>query len=236
MWKDKGLQIVMLPTENESKLSLDFYGRLFLGAYPKGTPLNQYLYLLSDEEIKEWDNYLDDCNDIRKAVTSVKEYWSNRSSYKKIIASTDPSLNLPQFPNAFIEEYVKRYNSKKSLEVEVEYIIEHDLRTRNKEEEFKEVLVIKEGEISIRFKEEKKPCTHEVVAEAMRIVSRDVRTPKVTYPFDIKHNGERMYSQAQMEMRLFEGIAHAISYPETFVTGICLDSTKTKNWIKENLK
>ena len=234
MWKDKGLQLVMLPTENESKLSLDFYGRLFLGAYPKGTPLNQYLYLLSDEEIKEWDNYLDDCNDIRKAVTSVKEYWSNRSSYKKIIASTDPSLNLPQFPNAFIEEYVKRYNSKKSLEVEVEYM-SNFISSNKWKIEFEE-LNTNDNTISIRFKEEKKPCTHEVVAEAMRIVSRDVRTPKVTYPFDIKHNGERMYSQAQMEMRLFEGIAHAISYPETFVTGICLDSTKTKNWIKENLK
>ena len=97
------------------------------------------------------------------------------------------------------------------------------------------ILPSEDNAISIQFKEEK-PCTHEVVEEAMKIVSKDVRTPKVTYPFNIKHNGERVYSRAQMEMRLFEGIAHAISCPETFVTGICLDSTKTKNWIKENLK
>ena len=164
MWKDKGLQLAMLPTTNNSTIvkskrdgSVVCHPLVTIGwsCFQPSHWEPQYLYLLSEGKIEEGDIYLDDCNDIRKAVTSVKEYWSNRSSYKKIISSIDPSLNLPQFPNAFIEEYVKRYNSKKSLEVEVEYIIEHDLRTRNKEEEFKEVLVIKEGEISIRFKEEK---------------------------------------------------------------------------------
>ena len=44
---------------------------------------------------------------------------------KKVIASTGPSTNLLQFPSSFLEEYVKRYNSKKSLEVEVEYVCGH---------------------------------------------------------------------------------------------------------------
>ena len=182
MWKDKGLKIVMLSTNDKVGIGCIFkkiksspfplseevsVGGIVLNENPIVVESNEYfeakyLYLLSDEEIKEGDIYLDDCNDIRKAVTSVKEYWSNRSSYKKIIASTDPSLNLPQFPSSFLEEYVKRYNSKKSLEVEVKYESyweDYHGRGTNEESDFcynlNRLKVNPDNTISIRFKEEK---------------------------------------------------------------------------------
>ena len=180
MWKDKGLQLVMLPTNErvyvggmfiktkECPVRIDGdmkVGEMTLNENPRVTGTNEYfeaqhLYLLSDEDMRVGDINVpsDFSSEGDLSLTSAEDLDvvnDKFNGYRKVIACNNPSLNLPQFPNAFIEEYVNRYNSKKSLEVEVEYIIEHNLRTRNKEEEFKEVLVIKEGEISIRFKEER---------------------------------------------------------------------------------
>lgn len=206
MWKDNGLQLVMLPTENKTMLFRDsevIYTTCELGL-PKFDRLispsleGLYLYLLSDEEIKIGDIFLTNEGSIETATgmygNCPYDLINEVGGQYKVISSTDPSLNIPTFTESFLEEYVKRYNSKKSLEVDCNEVIDNA--------------------ISIQFKEEK--CI----------------TPIIKYTF----GGEKMYTLAQMEMRLFEGIAHAISYPETFITGICLDSTKTKNWIKENLK
>ena len=207
MWKDKGLQLVMLPTTNSSNLGLYIDTKNIVlrkqSDIPRGE--SQYLYLLSDEEIKEGEIVLTDENSIERATGLYGNFpcdlINEVGGQRKVIAATDPSLNLPQFPSSFLEEYVKRYNSKKSLEVEVEYTKEGRWNWGGSDPICDAwILNSEDNTISIRFKEEK------------------------------------MYSQAQMEMRLLEGIGHAISYPETFVTGICLDSTKTKNWIKENLK
>ena len=213
MWKDKGLQLVMLPTTNSSNLGLYIDTKNLVlrkqSDIPRGE--SQYLYLLSDEEIKEGEIVLTDENSIERATGLYGNFpcdlINEVGGQRKVIAATDPSLNLPQFPSSFLEEYVKRYNSKKSLEVEVKYESyweDYHGRETNEESDFcynlNRLKVNPDNTISILFKEEKK------------------------------------YSQAQMEMRLLEGIGHAISYPETFVTGICLDSTKTKNWIKKNLK
>jgi hypothetical protein len=179
----------------------------------------QYLYLLSDEEIKEGElNTPSDFWDFSITNEEDLEIVNNKlNGYRKVIASTDPSLNLPKFPYSFLEEYVNKYNSKKSLEVEVKYIMEHNLRTRNKEEEFKEIPIINDNTISIRFKEEK-PCTHKVVEEAMRIVSKDVRTP------NISKKEEKMYSRSNVEELL---LAFNEDKPGVY---------DCSNWIKENLK
>ena len=106
----------------------------------------QHLYITSDEDIKEDDWYIDDCNQIRRSVTSDKEYWSVREDYKKIIATTDTLLisinehyfdvnksrksavleqkTLPQIPQQFIELYCQKYNEGNYItEVIVEYEI-----------------------------------------------------------------------------------------------------------------
>ena len=55
MWKDKGLQLVMLPTTNSSNLGLYIDTKNLVlrkqSDIPRGE--SQYLYLLSDEEIRD---------------------------------------------------------------------------------------------------------------------------------------------------------------------------------------
>src|SRR5690606_23945131 len=54
----------------------------------------QHLYILSYEDIQVGDFYIDDCNLIRQAITSDKDYWASRPDYKKIIATTNEELRL----------------------------------------------------------------------------------------------------------------------------------------------
>lgn len=138
-------QVIMLPTENESKIieinnNLDLYefdvkqitGRSYTA---------QHLYILSDEEIKKGDWYIDSVltNDI-KVKKCIKEYRSLLDSEycKKIIATTDASLTykipsgeiypewdykaLPQPSQGFIEKYIKKYNKGNIItDILVEY-------------------------------------------------------------------------------------------------------------------
>lgn len=81
-----------------------------------------HLYVLSNEKIKKGDYYIDDINEVRKSITSDKEYWESRPNYKKIIATTDKSLNLYQIPENFIRHYINKYNQGNIItEVLVEY-------------------------------------------------------------------------------------------------------------------
>ena len=75
----------------------------------------RHLCITSSDRIKEGDWYIDDCNEIRKSHTSDKEYWKARSSYKKIIAATDRSLNLPE-----IGEVIQYYEKDEKVIVEYE--------------------------------------------------------------------------------------------------------------------
>ena len=77
------------------------------------------LSILIEDDIKEGEWYIDDTYEVRKAVTSDSDYWEVRKSYKKIVATTDASLevtnqkdsillnNLPQPSQAFIKEFFK---------------------------------------------------------------------------------------------------------------------------------
>ena len=92
----------------------------------------QHLYITSNEEIKEGEYGLSALN---KVVVIGKLY--KKSLYKKIIATTDTSLQyaidkspynmeiygLPQLPQQFIEDYIKEYNKGNVItDVEVEYV------------------------------------------------------------------------------------------------------------------
>lgn len=65
----------------------------------------KYLYITSDEEIKE-DNY--GLSALNEVVLIGKLY--DKSLYKKIIATTDISLGLPLISQQFIEKYIEEYN------------------------------------------------------------------------------------------------------------------------------
>lgn len=164
MWKDNGLQLVMLPTKEETSLIIDDNSRtLHKLDNPKEAAWGfQQLYLLSDEEIKEgdWCCKKDVKGWVFKWVDTTNDWYDNS---KKIIATTDPSLNLPCFPSSFLEEYVKRYNSKKSLEVKVEYTKEGRWNWGGSDP-ICDVWILnsEDNTISIRFKEEKKYSRSEV--------------------------------------------------------------------------
>lgn len=125
-------KIVRLNSKTKNKIGqVEYFGsqdvlQIHEGQLSIGQP--QHLYLLSDEEIKEGDWYLVGLNKVRKAIThtstiiktTVKEFGF--SGWKKIIASTDPSLNLPTFSQSFVKKYcdLGGINS-----VMVEYNTEH---------------------------------------------------------------------------------------------------------------
>lgn len=116
-------KVIMLPTKNKSLLHT--HSELSTGCEGMGSfqtlkltdsktkfkdpdwdgNIPQHLYFTTDEEIKEGDWYIDDCNLIRQAVTSDKDYWDRRPTYKKIVATTDKSLGLPEPSQAFIQKY-----------------------------------------------------------------------------------------------------------------------------------
>jgi hypothetical protein len=117
-------QVVMLPTNDKTLLKkfyiVDKYQLLFKHNHIVAP--YQHLYFTSDEPIQDCDWYIDDCNQIRKSFTSDKEYWKPRTSYKKIIASTDPALGLPAIPTAWIrDEYVLSNGSIKEVRLETTY-------------------------------------------------------------------------------------------------------------------
>jgi hypothetical protein len=76
----------------------------------------QHLYILSSDEIKKGDWYIDDTSTVRKAVTDDKDYWDRRPNYFKIISTTDSSLGLPQPSPQFIQKYVELYNRGEVIE------------------------------------------------------------------------------------------------------------------------
>lgn len=90
--------------------------------YPFNLATFQHFYVISDEKIKQGDWYIDDCNQIRQSVTSNREYWAVRTNYKKIIATTNKDLGLPQLQQEFILQYVNDYNKGNTInKIEVEY-------------------------------------------------------------------------------------------------------------------
>ena len=84
-----------------------------------------HIYITSDEEIKDGDYYYDNI------VLQVRQWKSfmiyNKLQHKKIIATTDASLGLPQPSQQFIEKYIEEYNKGNVITdvlVEYEYLLD----------------------------------------------------------------------------------------------------------------
>jgi hypothetical protein len=128
----KKCQVVMLSTNEKAKkgqlvineeLPKD---KLFIAWIDAQRSLGQHLYILSDDEIKEGDWCLFKqiigseyklCKITYKfgnQLTSLLENGNKQEEasqyYKKIIATTDESLGLPQPSQSFIEKFVEEYN------------------------------------------------------------------------------------------------------------------------------
>ena len=89
---------------------------------------HQHLYIISDDEIKLFDWVYNNKENIVEQITSktqlifVLEENKENQTFKKIIATTDASLGLPQPSQQFIEKYIEEYNKGNVItDVLVEY-------------------------------------------------------------------------------------------------------------------
>ena len=144
-------QVVMLPTNDQTQIAKGHDNNRFIYADKpmsdtqnnRAGYMNQHLYILSSEEIKEGDWCIDDNNYIFKMTAefiknSTHHNW--QEYYKKIIATTDEALtykisvdcgssigntlhtkNLPRPSDDFLKAFVKA-NGKGFDKVLVEYI------------------------------------------------------------------------------------------------------------------
>ena len=112
-------EVVMLATDKRSNLQLNVIHKTLFsdkeGAEIPSQPF-QHLYIVSNEEIKKGDWYVI-VQDSKKGYqvatkpASIEEVsLQNKFNCKKIVASTDKSLSLPQPSQAFIEKYIEEYN------------------------------------------------------------------------------------------------------------------------------
>ena len=132
----------MLPTEHASNFVLNKNGILIYFNSPRFSikdEITQNIYVVVDRNkddestyITVGDYYIDDTNLVRKSITSDKGYWNDRLTYKKIIATTNKSLNLPirvvlnklNLPKLTVEsleKFVHCFNNKIDFSVKVQY-------------------------------------------------------------------------------------------------------------------
>lgn len=142
--------IIMLPTEKASQVYLQ-KEKLYSEEYPDKTVVvgNQFLYIISDDKIKEDDWYFDRLtNQLYKASSSPV----TMRCFKKIIATTDTlviktskSMNKDEFPDIIVPQI-----SELGCGLILEYYNEHKRFP-------KVVLDTMEDPISIFIDEEYKP-------------------------------------------------------------------------------
>jgi len=120
-------KVVLLDSKNYSAITYTvfLYSALVYSKHyklEKGTKdTYKHLYITSDEVIKIEDWVI--CkNDVFKP--ECKEEINDLQNWcKKIIATTDKSLNLPLIPQSFIETYIEEYNKGnmiENIEIEIE--------------------------------------------------------------------------------------------------------------------
>lgn len=135
----KECNVVMLPTKDRSEILITNNKLLYKGNRMENSDINQHLYIISDDEIKEGDWCLTPIEEGVQYVIKAKGSNYNKLC-KKIIATTDKSLelyttkgkgvlvtNLPQPSQSFIKAFVKAGGIDKVL---VEY--EKDIPFGNK--------------------------------------------------------------------------------------------------------
>lgn len=230
----KKCKVVMLPT-NE-KATDNTKPMLWLGAISKqlrydknGTGwidksiLVQHLYIISDKEIKDGWNYFESSNGMIKVITNQRV--KTIGTYKGVIATTDKSLGVKLLEPHKDKYGDVRYNEfSNSLPQPSQSFIEKYIQSYNKGQQIVDVLV----EYEIR--------KYDSV--------RNVINSEGEYFYDLKISKDNtitikriknFWDREEVISKLNKAIGEAISYPEKFVTGICLDSTKTNNWIEQNL-
>ena len=97
--------VVMLETKDTTPLFLNTH-QTKVGDMVLQHGKFHHLYITSGEEIKEVDWYINANN----TIVQYKQSFRDKEILKKIIASTDTSLRLPQPSQQFIEKWIEEYN------------------------------------------------------------------------------------------------------------------------------
>ena len=181
----KKCKIVMLPTNESSKIgNLATYQKRSLskvikeGVNPKDSTVQFWnLYIISDDEIKENNTHFYNPHSGQLHISgNHTDYIAiNKNGCKKIIATTDVSLGLPQPSKQFIQKYIEEYNKGNIItEVMVEYELisneEYFLNTINPDDDvpyFDENLKINPNDNTITIKKVKDSYTREEVVKLL---------------------------------------------------------------------
>ena len=243
MWKKH--KIIMLPANGKSILH-KFGDCLDMNAekqiwHGEAKPIYQHLYILSDEEIKEGDIILTKEYGVweyRKAPCPLP-YWGNSNGCKKIIATTDSSLNLPSISQSFVKKYIEEYNKGNIItDVMVEY--DEFVLENNNPKQFRinryftdkcemtgierdAVEYFVDGGLTVRSM----LLRNITIISSLKINSKDntITIKKV----------KDSWTREELIVFTRKAITDAFVHPEKFTEGICLDINMVNNWIEENL-
>ena len=107
--------LYLLPTDKPSRIMLR-HGKLFFfkddDSVPKGSPKNQHIYIISDDEIKHGDFVISMVNDVievAKISMMVACSYNGLEHCKKIVLTTDQDLiqdGIQSIPDEFLEWFV----------------------------------------------------------------------------------------------------------------------------------
>lgn len=140
-------KVVILATEKGKLIYEDFILKYHPSGIDVGDKKYFNFYILSDEKIKE-DDWCYNSNGvgIKNKIIYINSIGSRLNAkqfgWKKIIATTDNSLGLPQPSQSFIKKYIEDYNSDNVIEnVLVEYEEYFDNKSKDRQ------YVNKQGEV-----------------------------------------------------------------------------------------
>ena len=179
----KKVKGVMLPTNEPSKIgNLATYQKRSLakvikeGINPIGSTVQFWnLYIISDDEIKENNThfYNPHSGQLHISENHTDYIAINKNGCKKVIATTDTSLDLPQPSQQFIQKYIEEYNRGNIItDILVEYELisneEYFGNTINPDDDvpyFDERLKINSKDNTITIKKVKDSYSREEVIE-----------------------------------------------------------------------
>lgn len=175
----KKREVVILPTDEKSIIhKQDIKGReLYLMIPERKSIMNlpvptqtHHLYILSDEKIELGDWYVD--LKLNQIFLRQNPRINECENFKKIIATTDKSLKLPQPSLGFINEFIAHYNAETPINhVMVEYE-EHLDQTHSKHGAYIQKLKVNPKDNTITIRKVKDNFTR---AEAIEIYKQGAR-------------------------------------------------------------
>ena len=132
----KKAKAVMLPNNQQTKYLMVYSdvektkGKLILNGLKNDEYKEyQHLYIISDDEIKENNTHFYNPHSGQLHISgNHTDYIAiNKNGCKKIIATTDVSLGLPQPSKQFIQKYIEEYNKDNKDNIITDVLIEYEL-------------------------------------------------------------------------------------------------------------